>query len=179
MLASVAPARMRNSEVFPAPFKPSTSNRSPRPKSNDTSSNTGGPPYPLLRPRVVTTVTPLCGGSGNFTVRTRSFFRTPVDSDSIRAIRFSMLCAIVAFVAFAPNLSTTSCKRATSLACIIAFFSARTSSSARERLYWLYVPRYSYTVPMSSSFGRSRCNTRVIASSSNSRSWLITNNAPL
>ena len=40
------------------------------------------------------------------------------------------------------------------------------------------MPLYSTKVPTSSSPGRSRCNTRVIASSSNSRSWLITSRAP-
>ena len=41
------------------------------------------------------------------------------------------------------------------------------------------MPRYSTIVPSESSSGRSRCNTRVIASSSSSRSWLITSSAPL
>ena len=41
---SVSPARMRSRLVLPAPLRPSTSRRSPRPRSKSTSSNTGGPP---------------------------------------------------------------------------------------------------------------------------------------
>ena len=55
---SVSPARMRSRLVLPAPFRPSTSRRSPRPRSNDTSSNTGGPPYAFDRWVAVRTVPP-------------------------------------------------------------------------------------------------------------------------
>ena len=52
-------------------------------------------------------------------------------------MRFSMLCAIAAFVALAPKRSTTVCNRSISLACSAAFLVRRASSSARERWYWL------------------------------------------
>ena len=41
---AVCPVRMRSRLVLPAPFRPMISSRSPAPTSNDTSSNTGGPP---------------------------------------------------------------------------------------------------------------------------------------
>ena len=49
---------------------------------------------------------------------------TTLDS-SRRAMRFSMLCAIAAFVAFAPKRSTTVCNRAISFDCTAAFFASR------------------------------------------------------
>ena len=52
-------------------------------------------------------------------------------------MRFSTLCAIAALVAFAPNRSTTVCNRSISLACSVAFFARRASSSARDRWYWV------------------------------------------
>ena len=93
-------------------------------------------------------------------------------------MRFSMLWASVAFDALAPKRSTNVCRRAISLVCRAAFLARRRSSSARAVRYWLYVPLYSVTCPTESSVGRSRCSTRVIASSSSSRSWLMTSSAP-
>ena len=161
---------MRNRLVLPAPFSPRTNNRSPRPRSKVTSSNTGGPPYPLHKCSVLMTVTPHEGGSGNFTCNTRPPVGATTFSPCKRSMRFSILCAIAAFVALAPNRSTTVCKRLISLDCKAAFFIIRSSSSARERRYWLYVPLYSTICPVASSASRSRCKTRVMASSSSSRS---------
>uniref|UniRef100_A0A6J7Q5F8 Unannotated protein n=1 Tax=freshwater metagenome TaxID=449393 RepID=A0A6J7Q5F8_9ZZZZ len=93
-------------------------------------------------------------------------------------IRFSMLCAIAAFVALAPKRSTIPCRRAISFACAAANLARRSSSLARAAWYWLYVPRYSTISPSASSPARSRWMTRVIASSRRSRSWEMTRSAP-
>ncbi len=69
----------------------------------------------------------------------------------MRAMRFSMLCAIAAFVALAPNRSTMFCRRATSLACSVALRARRSSSSLRALRYCVYVPRYSTRWPTASS----------------------------
>ena len=52
-------------------------------------------------------------------------------------MRFSMLWAIAALVAFAPKRSTTVCRRAISLAWRGASLARRFSSSARAAMYWL------------------------------------------
>jgi len=86
--------------------------RSPRPRSKETSLKIAGPEKLFASPFVVSTVAPACGGSGNRTVRVRSPSETTTLDSSRRAMRFSMLCAIAAFVAFAPKRSTTVCSRA-------------------------------------------------------------------
>ena len=169
---------MRNSVVLPAPFNPNTNKRSPLPKSKSTLSKMAGPLNFFDSPFASITVIPQCGGSGKRTFNTRSPSETSTLVCSIRAMRFSMLCAIAALVAFAPNLSTTPCKRSISFCCVAAFFASRASSAARDDLYCVYVPRYSINSPTESSCGLSKCSTRVIASSNKSKSWLMTNNAP-
>ena len=80
-------------------------------------------------------VTPLDGGSGK---RTRSDLgpsTARTRSASRRAIRRSMLCAIAAFVAFAPNRSTTRCIRAISRSFCAAVRARRRSSSALAATY--------------------------------------------
>ena len=54
----------------------------------------------------------------------------------------------------------------------------RSSSRSRAARYWEYVPLYSTSVPVPSSDSRSMWTTRVIASSSRSRSWLTTSSPP-
>ena len=125
------------------------------------------------------TVTPLGGGSGKRTRSVRSPGPTCDRCASSRAICFSLLCAIAALVALAPNRSTMVCSRAISFVCSIALLrQPLLVGGARRRGTGVYVPLYSTRCPVASSPGRSRCSTRVIASSSSSRSWLMTSSAP-
>ena len=86
--------------------------------------------------------------------------------------------ANAALLALAPHRSTRVCRRAISVCWRAAILASRTSSRALAALYCEYVPLYSVTSPTSDSPGRSRCSTRVIDSSSSSRSWLMTMSAP-
>ena len=126
------------------------------------------------------TVSPHVGGSGKRTVMRLGRLRTAAPAaSSSRAIRFSTLCAIAAFVAFAPKRSTTVCRRSISLACSIAFFASRCLVvGPRPLVLAVGAVVLDDRRRRRSSVARSRCSTRVIASSSSSRSWLITSSAP-
>ena len=101
-------------------------------------------------------------------------------SASRRAIRFSTLWAIAALVALAPKRSTTVCSRSISLACCRPpSWRGRRSSSARARGTGCTCRGTRRSRRPSSSVARSRWSTRVIDSSSSSRSWLMTSSAPL
>jgi hypothetical protein len=93
-------------------------------------------------------------------------------------MRVSNDLANAALLALAPQRSMSVCRRAISDCWRAAILARRASSRARATLYSEYVPLYSVTSPTSDSPGRSRCSTRVIDSSSSSRSWLTTTSAP-
>ncbi len=81
---------------------------------------------------------PAWGGSGNFTRVTIWPRLSPEPSApaSMRAMRFSMLWAMVALVALAPKRSTMVWRRSTSLDRATASLASRTSSASRWRWYW-------------------------------------------
>ena len=152
--------------------------RSPRPTPKVTSSKTGSAVKALARSVHSRTVRGAVGGAGSRSLIALRAVGLLIFFASIRAMRFSRSWAIDAFVALAPNLSMMPCIRAISLACAAASLAWRTSSASRCVTYWEYVPRYSTMVPVESSAPRSRWSTRVMASSSRSRSWLMTTRAP-
>ena len=157
-----------------------TSRRSPRPTSNVTSANTSSGPNDFQSSVAVSTVRPAVGGSGNCTA-----FGAPALPGRRRARLRSgrpgcrSSCATRARLAVWPRIGSASVAEACDLlACRAAIAVWRSSSRSRAVRYCEYVPLYSTSVPVPSSASRSTCTTRVIASSSRSRSWLTTSSAP-
>ena len=164
-----------SSVVLPAPLRPSTSIRSPRPTSKLTSSNTVLGPNAFAR-----SSTSSVDEARRAAARAAS--RGPCDRRARRSTRFAaeLLDAMVDRLGDARPLLGLAAHRvgerleARDLAGLAGRelrSGARRRPSAATR-YCEYVPRYSMSSPSS------MCSTRVIDLSRSSRSWLITSSAP-
>ena len=139
--ASSSPTSVLSSVVLPAPLRPSTSIRSPRPTSKLTSSNTVFGPNAFARSATSSVTSPARGGSGRRT-RTLRSARAAVTRFAVSfSTRWSSVLAVRARFSVWPRIELASAfNRSISLVWRAASLVRRCASSCRATRYCEYVP---------------------------------------